>query len=203
MKKIKIVLNIILQHLSKNKFNVGLTSDYQIITFFDKRYPNSLIQYIYSLPIIYYYGDGLLLNRINGIVITHSPSYYAQKIITEIRLVKPVICLKSSANSITNQTSLCDIIYSNDISELGKSNVLLSFSFNQPFNHDQLLQLFSVLMGTVYVIEGYTNRSSFEFISNCIDNQVIIKAVPTNIYFSGSKLPNRLLEQGIAPLLLN
>lgn len=203
MMKNKIVLDIIIKYLKKSANNMEVIQDYQIITFFDKNYPVRLFAYIYILPIIYYSGDSSLLNRFSGIIVTHSPTYYAQKIISQIRQVNPVICLKSCANSITKESYLCDIIYCNDISELKKSRVVLSFSFNQAFNHEQQLQLVSVLMQNLYVIEGYTNYSSFEFVSNCIDNQVIIKAIPTNIYFSGSKLPNQLLEQGIAPLLLN
>lgn len=203
MSKTKIVLSFIIEYLSANRFNSDQDVSYQLITFFDQRYPKRLYKYCFLIPIIYFEGEVELLADVCAIIITHSPSYYAQKIINQLRQSKSLICLKSNANSITKESSLCDIIYCNDVCELQKNKSLLMFSVGVALSDNHQLELIGQMITTLYVVEGYPNASSFEFIAQCIDNQVIISAVPTNIYLSGSMLPNQLLAQGITPLLLN
>lgn len=203
MKRIEKVLDVMIRILKLNQNNQADDRDYYLVTFFDNDYPSSLINYIYSLPIIYYRGKIELLESLSAIVITARPSYYAQKTINRIRQVTPVLGLKSGANSITKESTLCDIIYCNDISELRDSRQLLVFTCNYELDQELELQLLSVLLKYVVVVEGYLNSSSFKFISDCLDNQVIIKAVPTNMYSGRAKLPNKLIAQGITPLLLN
>lgn len=203
MQTVQIVLNVIIANLSYNHQNENNDVTYQIISFFDQDYPQRLYSAIFEIPIIYYIGDISRLAHARGILISHSPSYYAQKIIKDIRLTNNVISLKSNANSITKCCNLCDIIYCNDVYELHKYQTMLAFSIGKRLSNVYQIQLISQLITTLYVVEGYPNVSSFDFIAQSIDNQVEVLAVPTNIYLSGSKLPNILLSQGIAPLLVN
>lgn len=199
----KIITQFIISSLNQYSQSLVAPTRCEVITFFDKQYPRVLLPYCYYVPVIFYCGNIECLSNMDAIMITHSPSYYAQKIIRGIRKANNVICLKSNANSITKCTTLCDIIYCNDIYDLHKHQTMLTFSIGRPLANKYQIQLIGQLITTLYVVEGYPNVSSFDFVAQSIDNQVEIIAVPTNIYLSGSKLPNILLSQGITPLLVN
>ncbi|WOO87114.1 hypothetical protein RZE82_08350 [Mollicutes bacterium LVI A0039] len=85
---------------------------------------------------------------------------------------------------------------------INENSANLVFSINLKLDLDQQLQLISILIQKLYVLEGFPSKTSLTFIENCIDNNVDVAALPTNIFVKSGSLPNILIDNGIRPLLL-
>lgn len=195
------ILNVIINCLNTNK-NKFYVNHYQIVTFFDFDFPLKLRQYAFSLPIIYYNGDVKLFNSIAICISSYSPSFYAQKTIKKLSSNLNLLHIQSNTNSITKDAFMYDIIYCNDMRGLQFKAKSLSFYIGG-LEAEYFFQVLSLIGQSVYMIEGYPSKMIFKFLNNCIDNNLEIYALPTNIYSNCGKLPNSLILEGATPLLLD
>ncbi len=198
-----IILEVIINYLQTKNTFIHISKDYDVITFFDINFPYGLKKYSYRIPIIYYSGDIRKINQICGVIISHSPSFYAQKTINKIRRRNNILGVVSNANSMTKTIDLYDIIYCDYLGEIKIASDKLYFCFGNVFSKNEQLQLLSILLHEIYVIEGYVNEASIGFITNCLENEVEILALPSNIYITVAQLPNKVLKMGIEPITLN
>lgn len=195
-----IILQLIIRSLNEHQ-NYYLEEYYQVVTFFDKGFPRKLLIYVYQTPVIYYIGDLNLIKNINCLIIGRSPSFYVQKVATNLKNEYPLIGLESQLNSITKDLYLCDIIYCNDMSSLHLGRHKLVFTLSLPIDNEKQLQLISLLTNKLFVLGGYLTPPTTAFITDCFDNGTEVYALPTNIFIKSGILPNMLIANGITPLL--
>lgn len=202
MKLTIVVLQKLIENLSRD-YHFEPKCEYLILNFFDNDYPIKLKPYAYHLPVIYYIGDSRLFRKLDGVIVSQSPSYYVQKVLSDLNRECNLIPLKSGKNSITKDLYLCDIIYCNDISDLVLGYHKLKFCLGPILSEELQLQVLSILINRLFVLEGYINNPSIRLINDCADNHVEIIALPTNIYISCGRLPNRLIASGVIPYISN
>lgn len=177
--------------------------DYNVITFLDNEYPLKLKKYVFTIPVIYYKGKIEYLLEFSAIIIEGSPTYYVQNVLKKLSTHYKLIGFESSKYSITNDLNMCDIIYTNNIKSKPKLKSKLIFSFPIENNMELERQLICLLIKNLFVLEGYYNISALKLVSQCLDNGVEVKSLPTNIFIKSGLLPNLLLAQGCGPLILN
>lgn len=200
----KLILGFIIAHIGKtNQLCDTHYYKYEVITFLDRSYPSYLRKYMYIAPVIYYYGNIKALENCAAVILTYSPSFYVQKVLSILRNDYFVIGITISKNSLANITYLYDIIYCNDIKQSFGNISKLTFSFGIELEEKFQLQLVSLIANQLFVLEGYPSPDVFELVSNFIDNNKEVCALPSNIFTRVGTLPNILLENGIGPLLLN
>ncbi len=206
MVRLIVILECITQGLnnySQSNNNQEINDGYDICTFLDSKFPKQLNDYIFKIPIVYYYGDIDILSKCNYILTIDNPSYYVQKAHSLLLQTRHLITNYDSNYSPAKISCLYDIIYCNDISIFNLFTVKLVVNFGLNLSNDEWSQLVSVIIGEVYVLAGYPTCHNFDFINYCCDNFKLIYALPTNIFIGSGTLPNLLIEKGVRPLILN
>lgn len=203
MRCLNLCLESIVRCLKIHINSVNNQIDYNVITFFDKEYPANLKKYSFTIPVIYYRGCVEYFSDFSAIIIESSPTFYVQKVLKKLSANYKLIGFESSKYSITNDLNMCDIIYTNNIKSKPKLKGKLIFSFPIESDIELERQLICHLIKNLFVLEGYYNIPTLKLVSQCLDNGVEIKSLPTNIFIKSGLLPNLLLAQGCGPLILN
>lgn len=202
MIKLHATISIIIKQLQYFK-NKGAENDCQIlvITLFDKEYPNKWRNLIWYIPIIYYYGDLKYLQRsISGFLHTASPSFYAQKVISELmqKTTSIKILIHNNDTYIVNKY---DIIYTDKSDDFAKYKCRLVISFFDDISNYVIDSMLILLLDTIYIIEGFATKYEYKIVNDCLDIGINIFALPTNIYYDCGRLPNQLIHDGATPIL--
>lgn len=201
MKNTVLILELIIKIISQTHAEVEIP--YQVINLFDQRYPTRLRPYGMLLPYIAYYGDINLLINCSAVIVTSSPSFYAQKTRIKLQKTSNIIGIGISPNYPTKIFYMYDIIYCNDISsaKFHPGKLIWSTAISLPVRYQ--LELVALLINQLFVLEGIPSRLLFKLVTDCLDLGHEVMALPSNIYIGSSLLPNILLDDGVKPLILH